>query len=138
MPLFLEACTRRGVAATDNLHAADFCGAEIVLDFSGSEKNKPRISASQFMVDALDLEMAAQFIASWSRPVFGQTTVAVAADVDTHIVTFNIMSELCPESFIAYQRLENLTLSLADVLSQALKRAAPSLTPTTQLGNAVL
>lgn len=110
------------MAATNNEKARELCGVEIIFDFTAKADEPPSIVATPSMVDRLDLEFAAQFISSWSRPVFGPTQTVVTAEGKDREVVIRLFSELRPESFVASARTESLCDALADLFRQATLR----------------
>jgi len=125
--LFTEALINRGIRATSDYTHRGSCGVDIAFDFTGERNlHSPRIVTDSILVEILDLEIAAQYIASWSRPVWGPTSVEIDATSAAKTVTFKIMSEVNDNSFIAFQRLENLLQDLAMVLAYGLHSEFPS------------
>lgn len=125
---FIDSCTNAGIPVTDDFFNQEYAGVQIEFDFS-IKKHEPYISASELMIDKLDLEILAQFLASWCRPVFGKTSVDVRADRLDNIIIIAPFSELLTESFTAYYRMEKLCQDLAFCLQTPFRREALSLSP---------
>lgn len=127
--LFIDSCTRRGVACTDNPEWSSRCGVQIRFSFDLPRDANPCITSTEVLIEKLGLEFAAQYISSWSRPVFGitQTDVTVGKEQDVFIRLF---SELREESFVAAARMGILFDALADLVRQStLKEAQDSKVP---------
>lgn len=95
---------------------------DIAFDFRAeNSEHRPYIRANPELITMLDLEFAAQFIASWSKAVWGLTEVLLDPKEKEQIVTFNLMNELNEHSFVAFQRMEILLRNLAHLIGTALQ-----------------
>jgi hypothetical protein len=111
---------RRGVACTDNALSESLSGAVITFCFD----SKPKIVSSEAMINKLDLEFAAQYLASWSSPVFGKTKVDVMAEHSTNNIAIHLFDEAQDESFVASVRLGSLFDDLANLFRLAILKEA--------------